>query len=96
VAHGGDGALGRPALSTVLARVIPILCVPRARRVESRCGDVVVVSLDRLLPALERLAVSTRHLDLSPDGRQSGKRQVGDGGGILIPARSVMPGGHDG
>jgi len=33
--------------------VIPVLRVVRRRRVESLCGDVVVVSLDRLLPLLE-------------------------------------------
>ena len=34
--------------------VVPVLCVVRAHRVESRYGDVVVVSLDRLLAVLER------------------------------------------
>ena len=38
--------------------VVPVLCVVRAHRVESRRGDVVVVSLDRLLAVLERLARS--------------------------------------
>ncbi len=38
--------------------VVPILCVVRARRVESRFGNVVVVSLDRLLAVLEHIAVS--------------------------------------
>ncbi len=40
---------------------VPILCVVRARRVESRCGDVVVVSLDRLLAVLEHLALSIKY-----------------------------------
>jgi hypothetical protein len=39
--------------------VVPILCVVRARELESRYGDVVVVSLDRLLALLERVAQST-------------------------------------
>ncbi len=41
--------------------VIPVLCIARARRVEWRCGNVMVVSLDRLLPLLERLAMSNAH-----------------------------------
>ena len=48
------------------AGVLPILCVVRARRVESRCGDVVVVSLDRLLGMLDRLALS---VERKPRGR---------------------------
>ena len=60
--------------------VIPVLCIVRALRIESRCGEVVVVSLDRLLPALERLAVSTQHL----------------GGRDLSPAPFAASGGHDG
>jgi hypothetical protein len=36
--------------------VVPVLCVVRARSVEGRHDDVVVVSLDRLLAVLERLA----------------------------------------
>jgi hypothetical protein len=60
--------------------VVPVLCVVRARCVESRCGGVEVVSLDRLLPVLERLAESTDHL----------------GGRILSPVPSPVPGGHDG
>jgi len=75
--------------------VIPVLCVVRARHVESRCGDVVVVSLDRLLPVLESLALSTRPLGQSPGRRQSGKRQVGDVARVLSPIRSAAP-GHDG
>ena len=46
--------------------VLPILCVVRARGVESRCGDIVVVSLDRLLGVLDRLALSVEH---KPRGR---------------------------
>lgn len=76
--------------------VIPVLCVVRARGVESRCGDVVVVSLDRLLPVLESLAVSTRHHGRPAGRRQSGKRQVDDVEGVLSPVRSALPGGHDG
>jgi hypothetical protein len=75
--------------------VIPVLCVVRARRVESRCGDVVIVSLDRLLPVLKSLALSTRHLGRSPGRRHSGKRQVGDVARVLSPVRSTVP-GHDG
>ena len=60
--------------------VIPVLCVVRARRVEWYRGDVVVVSVDRLLPVLERLAVSTRH----------------QGGRVLSPVRSAVAGGQDG
>ncbi len=41
--------------------VVPIVCVVRRRRLESRCGDVVVVSLDRLLAVLERLALSIEY-----------------------------------
>lgn len=39
--------------------VVPVLCVVRARRLESRYGDVVVVSLDRLLAVVERVAQTT-------------------------------------
>jgi hypothetical protein len=60
--------------------VIPVLCVVRPRRVEACCGDVVVVSMDRLLPVLKRLAVNTRHR----------------GGPVLSPVRSPVPRGHDG
>jgi hypothetical protein len=35
--------------------VVPVLCVVRSRQLEHRYGDVLVVSLDRLLPALRRL-----------------------------------------
>jgi hypothetical protein len=40
--------------------VVPVLCVVRTNRVESRYGDVVVVSLDRLLAVLERAALRAR------------------------------------
>ena len=48
--------------------VVPVLCVVRARRVESRYGDVVVVSLDRLLAVLERIAVSIEYQPLGAAG----------------------------
>ena len=76
--------------------VIPVLCLVRARRVESRCGGVVVVSLDRLLPLLASLALSTRHLGQPPGRGQSGKREVCDVAGVLSSVRSVTPGGGDG
>jgi hypothetical protein len=60
--------------------VIPVLCVVRARRVESCCGDVVVVSLDRLLPVLEHHAVRAGHL----------------GGRVFSPVPSAVAGGQDG
>lgn len=75
--------------------VIPVLCVVRARRVESRCHDVVVVSLDRLLPVLESLALSTRYVGLSPGRHRSSKRQVQSSGrvlrpGLALPANTVV------
>ena len=77
--------------------VVPVLCVVRARRVEWRCGDVVVVSLDRLLAVLERLAMSAGHRGVSRERRRSRKRQVRGGGTVgLSPRRSAVPGGHDG
>ena len=76
--------------------VIPVLCVVRARRVESRCGDVVVVSLDRLLPVLESLAMRTRYLGRSPGLHQSGKRQSLTSHAFSVQVRSALPGGHDG
>jgi Nuclease-related domain len=70
--------------------VIPVLCVVEARDVESRFGDVLVVSLDRLLPVLERLAMSTRHPGRSAEGRGWTKRQVRRGARVrLHPTRSV-------
>jgi hypothetical protein len=38
--------------------VLPVVCVVRARRLELRYGDVLVVSLDRLLAVVERVAQS--------------------------------------
>jgi Nuclease-related domain len=49
--HGRFGARHRLA--------IPILCVAGARGVERREGQVVVVSVERLLPVLRRLAGTT-------------------------------------
>jgi Nuclease-related domain len=49
--------------------VVPILCVVGARQLESRYGTVVVVSLDRLLAVLERLAHSTAGSE-RPAGRR--------------------------
>ena len=62
--------------------VIPVLCVVQARSVESRCDDVVVVSLDRLLPFLEWLAVSMCHPDLSGAGSGSRRRRARLGGRV--------------
>jgi Nuclease-related domain len=53
--------------------VVPVLCVVRACRVEASYGDVVVVSLDRLLAVLERATVDASHLKRW-DGRQRGRR----------------------
>lgn len=39
--------------------VVPVVCVVRARRIESRYDDVVVVSLDRVLSVLQRLGANT-------------------------------------
>jgi hypothetical protein len=70
--------------------VIPVLCVVRARRIEFRSGEVMVVSLDRLLPVLERLAMSRGHLGRSGEARRSTKRQVRRGARVrLHPLRSV-------
>ncbi len=55
--------------------VVPVLCVVRAHRVEFRYGDVVVVSLDRLLAVLERVAQSTTRLE-RPAGPRWRKRNV--------------------
>ena len=49
--HGRLGARRRAA--------IPILCLAGARGVERREGQVVVLSVDRLLPVLRRLAGTT-------------------------------------
>ena len=77
--------------------VIPVLCVVRARRVESRCRDVVVVSLDRLLPVLESLALGTRDVGLSPGRHRSSKRQVQSSGRVRpSPTRLGASGEHDG
>lgn len=57
------------------AGVVPMLCVVRARRVESRCGDVVVVSLDRLVAVLERTAFSASRSE-PPVGQGCGNRRI--------------------
>ena len=48
--------------------VVRVLCVVRARRLESRHDDVVVVSLDRLLAVVERVAQSTGCSQRPTDG----------------------------
>ena len=76
--------------------VVPVLCVVRANRVESRCGDVMVVSLDRLLAALESTAMSACR-SARPVGRRWTKRGVR---GIeplgLNPIRDRVAGRNDG
>lgn len=52
--------------------VVPILCVVRAHQLESRYGDVVVVSLDRLPVVIERLARRTTGSE-RPARRRSGE-----------------------
>ncbi len=59
------------------AGVVPVLCVVRARGVESRYGDVVVVSLDRLVAVLERAAFSA--------SRPSRRSDSGGGNGGSAP-----------
>ena len=55
--------------------VIPVLCVVRARRRESRYGDGVVVSLDRLVAGLERAALSVSRSQ-RPVGQRWGNRRI--------------------
>lgn len=51
--------------------VVPVLCVVRARRLERVEGDLLIVSLDRLLPALRSLAeTSERPGFLTPGVRR--------------------------
>jgi len=55
--------------------VVPVLCVVHANRVESRYGDVVVVSLDRLVAVLERAALSASQSE-RPAGERWANRRV--------------------
>jgi Nuclease-related domain len=76
--------------------VVPVLCVVRANRVESHCGGVMVVSLDRLLAALESTAMSACR-SARPGGRRWTNRGVR---GIeplgLNPIRDRVAGRNDG
>jgi Nuclease-related domain len=56
--------------------VVPVLCVVRARRLESRYGDVLVVSLDRLLAVVEGIAQSTGWSHRPRDEARGRRRRV--------------------
>jgi hypothetical protein len=53
--------------------VRPVICIARARHVERVEGDVLVLSLDRLVPALRR----TAGLHLRPPGRRGERTRFG-------------------
>ena len=76
--------------------VVPVLCVVRARHVESRNGDVVVVSVDRLVAVLERAALSAKHSErqVAPLWRKQTVRCIEPLG--LSPIRARVPGPNDG
>ena len=60
--------------------VRPVICIARARWVEPVEGDVLVVSLDRLIPALQgraRLNAVTDACELSSAQGERGVRRVG-------------------
>lgn len=65
------------------AGVVPVLCVVRARRLQSRYGDVVVVSLDRLLAVVEGFARSI--------GRPQRPTDEGQGQMPRVQALAVAP-----
>jgi hypothetical protein len=76
---------------------VPVLCVVRTNRVESRYGDVVVVSLDRLLAGLERAALRARRSEqrqLAPLRRKRTVRCIEPLG--LNPVRARVPDRNDG
>ena len=75
--------------------VVPVLCVVRANRVESRYGDVVVVSLDRLVAVLERVALSAAARSGRPDGGGGTRRSRIESLG-LNPLRAHVAGRNDG
>jgi len=76
--------------------VVPVLCVVRTIRVECRYGDVVVVSLDRLLAVLERAALCAGHSERqgAPLWRKRPVRCIEPLG--LDPIRARVPGRNDG
>jgi hypothetical protein len=76
--------------------VVPVICVVRARQFESRYGDVVVVSLDRLVAVLERVAQRTSHSAWSTNRwwRSPEARRMGLW--CLDPLRVRISGRHDG
>lgn len=77
------------------AGVVPVLCVVRARRVESRCGDVVVVSLDRLVAVLERAALSASSSE-RPVGQRGNRRIRSTECVDVNPLRARVAGRNDG
>ena len=76
--------------------VVPVLCVVRAHRVESRYGNVVVVSLDRLLALLERTALSASRSERPVGGRWSKRRVRRIDSFGLNPIRARVAGRNDG
>ena len=69
--------------------VVPVLCIVRARRLESSYGDVVVVSLDCLVAVVERVAQSTGRSRRRTDGGREEIRRVDALG--LTPLRACEP-----
>ena len=76
--------------------VVPVLCVVRAHGVECRYGDVVVVSLDRLLALLERTALSASRSERPVGGRWSKRRVRCIDSFGLNPIRARVAGPNDG
>lgn len=78
------------------AGVVPVLCVVRARRVESRYGGVVVVSLDRLVAVLERAASNASRSE-RPVGQRWGNRTIGSTECVGVnPLRARVAGRNNG
>jgi hypothetical protein len=69
--------------------VVPVLCVVRAHRLESRYGAVVVVSLDRLVAVVERLVQSRGRSQRQTEGGRGENRRVEALG--LTPPRAYEP-----
>lgn len=101
----GEGHLRRTAATARWAAqrrrryqrgVVPVLCVVRAHGVECRYGDVVVVSLDRLLALLERTALSASRSERPVGGRWRKRRVRCIDSVGLNPIRARVPGPNDG
>ena len=67
--------------------VRPVICIARARHVERVDGDVLVVSLDRLVPALYRVA----GLQDRPPNRRGGRTTLGRAIGSMRSRELAAP-----